>query len=250
MAISKEGRFSVPADLIVYALVAAGLVFWLRSVLGTRHGEERERPSPFLGSDAEDIAPSNESDEEKPQSAEDQIMALAATPVRNYGVDNKTAENGLIDIAKADKLFDINFFMEGSQDAFAMIVESFAEGDRDMLKQLLSPEVYKAFEGAITEREERKETQATDIHAIRKAFVTDARLEGKMAFITLKFTAEESSVTRNKDGGVIAGDADKTMEMSDIWTFGRDVKSKDPSWLLYETRGGFEDDNDLIPDTH
>ena len=71
-----------------------------------------------------------------------------------------------------------------------------------------------------------------------------------MAYITVKFVAEESSVTRDKDGEIIAGHPDKVSEMQDIWTFGRNIKSKDPSWLLCETRGDFEDDNDLIPDTH
>ena len=240
----------MPADLIVYALVAAGLVFWLRSVLGTRHGEERERHNPFLAGDHEEAAPDTTPLSDEPISAEEQIIALADNPRNNYGVDNKTAENGLLDIAKADKSFDINFFMEGAQDAFAMIVESFAEGDRETLKNLLSDGVYNAFEKAISEREERNETQVTDIHAIRKALVTEARLDDKMALVTVKFTAEETSVTKDKDGEIISGHPEKTVEMHDIWTFGRDVKSKDPSWLVMETRGDFEDDNDLIPDSH
>lgn len=240
----------MPADLFVYALVAAGLVFWLRSVLGTRHGEERERPDPLLSGEGTQSTPENAPARDELLGAEEQIMALADKPRRNYGVDNKTAENALIEIAKIDKSFDIDFFLEGSQDAFAMIVESFAEGDRDTLKNLLGNDVYSAFDGAITERENRKETQVTDIHAIRKATVIAARIEGKMAFITVKFTADETSVTRDENGEIIAGDPDRITKMNDIWTFGRNVKSKDPSWLVYETRGDFEDDNDLIPDTH
>jgi len=240
----------VPADLIVYALVAAGLVFWLRSVLGTRHGEEREHPNPFLAGEQDDIKDQGLAAADRPAGMEENIIALTKEPRRNYGVDNKTAENGLIDISKADKSFDIDFFLEGSQDAFAMIVESFAEGDRDTLKNLLSPQVFEAFEGAITEREKRKETETTDIHAIRKAYVTQARLDGKMAYITVRFTAEETTVTRDENGEVIAGYPDKIVYMNDIWTFGRDIKSKDPSWLVYETRSDIEDDNDRIPDTH
>ena len=240
----------MPADLIVYALVAAGLVFWLRSVLGTRHGEERDRSAPFLsGEEPHDIADSSTSAENPVDNAAEQIAALAAKPRKNYRVDNKTAENGLIAIAEADRNFDVEAFLEGAQDAFVMIVESFAEGDRDTLKNLLSDDVYKAFEGAITDREKRDETQITEIHAIRTANIVFAELNGRSAKVTVKFTAEESSVTRDKDDKIIAGHPDKTTTMHDIWTFGRDVKSKDPSWLLVETRGDFEDDNDLIPDT-
>lgn len=240
----------MPADLIVYALVAAGLVFWLRSVLGTRHGEEREHSNPFLAGEVEERKSQDLGATDQPMGMEENIMALARQPRRNYGVDNKTAENGLIDIAKADKNFDIDFFLEGAQDAFAMIVESFAEGDRETLENLLSPQVYGAFENAITDRESRKEVETTDIHAIRKAYVTAARLDGKMAYITVYFTADETTVTRDELGEVIAGHPDRIVKMSDIWTFGRDIKSKDPAWLVYETRSDIEDDNDRVPNTH
>ncbi len=240
----------MPADLVLYALVAAGLVFWLRSVLGTKHGEER--PSALNGADAKDIinaaAEDQKSDFEGP---EDRIMALAENALKkNYSIGNKTAEIGLIDIAKADRNFDIDGFLVGAQDAFVMIVESFAEGDRDTLKNLLAEDVYVAFEGAITAREDRNETQQTEIHAIRKAEVIEARLEGRRAFVTIKFTADETSVTRDESGDILSGNPDRTTEMRDIWTFGRDVKSREPSWLLIETRGDFEGDNDLIPDSH
>ena len=44
----------MPADLIIYALITAGLIFWLRSILGTKHGEERERNVAFLHGDPEE----------------------------------------------------------------------------------------------------------------------------------------------------------------------------------------------------
>ena len=166
------------------------------------------------------------------------------------GIDNKTAEMGLLDILKTDKNFDIDFFLDGAKDAFVMIVEAFAEGDREMLKELLAPEVYKAFEGAISDREARNESQITDIHAIRKADVIAARTEDKKAFITVKFVADETSVTRDKNDVVTHGHPERITQMKDIWTFGRSMKSKDPSWLVYETRGDFEDDNDILPNTH
>ncbi len=241
----------MPPDLIVYALVAAGLVFWLRSVLGTRHGEEREQPNPFLGSETTDI-PLKNGEGQKPvmHSAEEQIISLAEEPRKNYSVANKTAEIGLIEISKADKAFDIDVFLEGAQDAFVYIVESFAEGDREVLRELLADDVYNAFEGAISQREERKETQSTEIHAVRKAEVIDAKMEGKDAKITVRFVAQENSVTRDEDGNIITGNPDRNTEIIDIWTFGRPVKSKNPTWALVETRGDFEGDNDLIPDTH
>jgi predicted lipid-binding transport protein (Tim44 family) len=240
----------VPADLIVYALVAAGLVLWLRNILGTRDGDEPQRPSPLATQ--LDARPDRMGDlayraEEPPASAEDQIRRLAENPVKGMSVANKTAETGLLDISELDRNFDINFFLEGAQEAFIMIVEGFSKGDRETLKELLQDNVYRAFDQVITEREARGETKQTDIHALRKADIIEASIKGKMAFITVRFTAEETSVTRNASGDIIEGHPDKTAQMIDVWTFGREIKSRNPAWLVYETRGGFEDDNQHVP---
>jgi len=239
----------VPADLIVYALVAAGLVFWLRSILGTRHGDEQERSNPYA---TENISDNNSSDApyiagQQPMSEEDRIRELASQPKSNLSVENKTAENGLLDISKSDKKFEITQFLNGAQDAFALIVESFAQGDKETLQNLLVEDVYKAFESAVNERKKRGETSITEIHAIKKAEVMAARIEGKKAFITMCFTADETSVTRDSEGEIISGHPDKVTQMRDVWTFGREINSKNPAWLVYETRDDLEDDNTTIP---
>jgi predicted lipid-binding transport protein (Tim44 family) len=241
----------VPIDLILYALIAAGLVFWLRSVLGTRHGEERERPNPYIKIEiltAEEAAALGDGPESL--SAPERIERLAQNPGPVNSIADKTAENGLLEIAAIDKNFDIDFFLQGAQDAFAIIVEAYAAGDRETLKGLLSPGVYTAFDGGIAAREERKETQVTDIHAIRKAEIVAAKREDRMAFVTLRIVADESSITRDAQGAVIFGSLEKITQTKDIWTFGRDLKSKDPTWLVYETRTDIGDNYESTPTTH
>lgn len=241
----------MPADIFVYAIVAAGLVFWLRSILGTRHGEERERPSAYNAPDGPidgtaEVVPG----EEKIMSAQDRIIELAKTPASNMAVDNKSAENGLIDISKADKSFDIKDFLTNAQDAFAIVVEAFANNDRDTLKDLLNEDVYAAFDGAISAREKAGETVVAEILSIKEAKVLSATLNNKAALVTLRFVATESRVTKDKADEIIDGHPDKISEMIDIWTFGRDIKSKDPRWFVMETRSDDPDDNDFVPDTH
>lgn len=242
----------MPADLIVYALVAAGLVFWLKNILGTRHGDERERPDPFAA--APDDVPSAQEgamhDAPHGLSAEESIRDLAAQPTSTLSVENKTAENGLLDISRADKNFDIAFFLEAAQDVFVMVVEGFGKGDRNVLKDLLGDNVYNAFDGALSEREKTGETLENEIQAIRKAEVIDAGLKGKKAVITVRFLADEISVTRDADGEILSGHPDKVSAMRDVWVFARDVKSRDPRWLVIETRGDFDEDNETIPNTH
>lgn len=242
----------MPADLIVYALVAAGLVFWLRSILGTRHGDERQRPDPFTVNpeDAPKNAEANKFDEPQAPSAHEQIIELAENPKGAFSVDNKTAEYGLLEIARSYKSFDVTFFLQAAQDVFALVVEGFGKGDRALLKDLLGDEVYKAFDTAITEREKTGQKLENEIQAIRKAQIINAKLDGKKAVITVRFVATQTSVTRDKDDKIIEGNPDKVTEMRDVWTFARDIKSKDPRWFVTETRGDFDEDNDTIPNTH
>ncbi|MGQ0528015.1 MAG: Tim44/TimA family putative adaptor protein [Alphaproteobacteria bacterium] len=234
------------ADLIIYAVIAAGLIFWLRGILGTRHGDERERPSPFT---ARPEMPGTPPSVAAATTLEEKYADLGRNKDRVGIIENKTAENALLDIAKLDKSFDIDFFLQAAQDSFVMIVEAFSAGDRETLRDLLTDTVYKIFDGAITAREQTGEKQFTEIQAVRKAEVIEAKLQGKTAFVTLRFRADEVSWTKNIAGDIIAGHEARTTEMRDIWTFTRDLRGKDPRWLISETRGGFEGDNDLVPNS-
>ena len=235
--------------LILYALVAAGLVFWLRSLLGTRSGDERERPNPFT-------APPPETKVAAAAQIDDGVTSLPlaedrpALP-RNVSIASDSVENVLLDLARQDSDFDLARFSMGAQDAFALIVESFASGDRDTLKNLLEPQVYDAFNQALVAREDRGETMNTEIHAVRKAEILDAKIDGRVAHVTIRFIADETCVIRAKDGSIISGDPDRITEMNDIWTFSRMVRSRDPRWLLHETRDGdvSEDHKTPVPDT-
>jgi predicted lipid-binding transport protein (Tim44 family) len=224
----------VPADIILYALIAAGLVFWLKSLLGTKHGEERERQNPFTAAPVETA----KRDQAAVIDAEEIIETGFNMLPRGASIENKTAELALEDLAKRDKNFDLAQFITNAQDAFALIVESFAKGDREMLKDLLSDKVYASFDAALTDRDSKGETVETEVHAIRKADVTEVRIEGNTASVTIRFTVDETCVIRNKDGIVLGGDPDRITEMKDVWTFARDIKSKDPRWLVTETRDG------------
>lgn len=237
-------------DLIVYALVAAGLVLWLRNILGTRNGDERERPNPFARETAETNRDAAHPGVVRPATPQEKIEQLAANPASVMAVENKTAEKGLLELSKLDKTFDIKFFLEGAQEAFIMIVEAFARGDREMLRDLLADPVYKTFESAIAQRETRSETMVTEIMAVRKTRVTRVEIQGRMAYITVLFEAEETSIVKDKTGTVVSGHADRAVPMRDVWTFGRDIRARDPRWLVYQTSGDAEGDNDTIPNTH
>lgn len=230
----------MPVDLLIYIIVAAVLVIWLRNTLGTRHGEERQRPNPLA-------------EQEKP-AAEQRGRILDITdsvsildePVSVFqGLDlaDKSVEDGLKEIMRTDRGFDPHRFVVGAKDAFPLIVEAFADGDVATLQDLLAPPVFRAFEEAIESRAALGETVKTEIHSVRKATLADARIVERMAYIKIRFTADETCVIRDRDGKITSGNPDRVTEMTDVWTFGRDTRSKDPTWLLYET-------SDDVPEDH
>ena len=233
----------MPADILIYALVAAGLVFWLRNILGTRHGDERQRPNPFTPRTEDD--PATRADPAAALHGGDVPSADAAPdPLALPGTLRAeiaaTATAGLSDILRADRNFELAPFIGGAQDAFVMIVEAFAAGDRELLKSLLNKDLYRAFDDAISAREKAGEKMETEIHAIRKTEVIEAAMRDRMAVLTLRFVADETVVVRDGEGNILSGHPDRVSETIDVWTFGRDVKSKDPTWFLLATREGDE----------
>ncbi|MFN3826336.1 MAG: Tim44/TimA family putative adaptor protein [Micavibrio sp.] len=244
----------MPADLLIYAIVAAGLVFWLRNILGTRHGDERDRPNPFTRPPEEVNRP--QATREQPAMADTGMgIAPGFAPETPLVLDKNMAlaagvEASLREIAKVDRTFDPLSFLRGAQDAFVMIVEAFARGDRDTLKPLLAEPVYKAFLGVITERENTGQKASVEIHAIRKLEIVSARLERRDAFVTVRFVADETNVLRDAADMIIHGNPDRVTETIDIWTFVRDTRSREPGWLLIETNDedAKQQDHKTVPD--
>lgn len=233
----------MPIDIILYAIIAVFLGLWLRNVLGTRHGDEKQRPNPFVQNPANDA---QNSDTPKDITSQSEILTDGPRPQKagfnplnpqpHPMVDNKTAENGLIDISKASQDFELDDFLSKAQTAFKLIVESFADGDKATLKDLLAPGVYSAFEGAIDAREKSGEEVTTKVLEIKENKVIDARLKGQDAFITIQFTADEDYLITDKKGKVLAGEEGKITTMTDVWVFSKDVSSDDPRWFVVETR--------------
>ena len=147
-------------------------------------------------------------------------------------------ETSLDAIVKADPGFDLKHFIAGGRQAYEMIVTAYAEGDRRALKNLLSRDVYEGFEQAIRERETRGETSETRFVSIDKSDVTGAELRGQTAHVTVRFVSQLVSVTRDRNGNVIDGNAEKVTDVTDVWTFARDLSSRDPNWKLVATEAG------------
>ena len=113
----------------------------------------------------------------------------------------------------------------------------FAAGDRVQLRALLDDDTYRSFETAIAAREAAGETQRSEIRSIQQVGVEDASLDGAVAHITVRFVSDQVAETLSRDGKPVAG-ADAVAELTDLWTFSRDLSQTDPAWRLTAARSG------------
>jgi predicted lipid-binding transport protein (Tim44 family) len=227
---------------IIFLALAVFIFLRLRSVLGQRTGRERPPYDPYAPRDAVRGATNDNVVTLPGRTAETaQKPAEATEPAERWkGIAEagSTIAVGLDAIASEDPGFDAKHFVAGARAAYEMIVMAYAEGDRRSLKNLLSKEVYEGFETAIREREARGETVETRFVAIDKSDITAAEMRAKTAQVTLRFISQLISVTRDKAGNVIDGNPEKVTEVTDVWTFARDISSRDPNWKLVATEAG------------
>jgi predicted lipid-binding transport protein (Tim44 family) len=144
---------------------------------------------------------------------------------------------GLMDIKLADRAFETDHFISGARSAYEMIVTAFARGERAQLRPLLGDEVYAAFDQVIAGREQRKEEIAYTFVGFKDVKIVHAALKGRSAEITLAFGAQFISATTDANAAVIEGNSKTVRDVTDVWTFARDVRARDPNWLLIATSG-------------
>lgn len=221
-------------DIIILAMVAGFIVLRLRSVLGRRTGHEPtrdSRPEEGFARGAANSADNvvtlpNTGQRRNRENALDIEPAFQGTPM----------EAGLVQIKMADPTFSVAQFLEGAAKAFEMIVAAYARNDTDTLKPLLSSEVYARFASAIQEREERGETMETELVVVKPPKAEAITADGARASIDVRFQSEQVNVIKNSAGEVIDGDREHVESVTDIWTFARDLSSRDPNWVLVATR--------------
>lgn len=240
-------------DLItlISLIVAAVAIFKLRSVLGHRTDEDdnrverlraREREAqkaPEAGTGQVITLPQRSRDENAPAIVgEPEVDAEAR--IKAFATNDPQVTDGLLRIAKLDPALDPEEFLKGASMAYEMIVSAFADGDRKALKELLSREVYDGFVEAIGEREKRGEKIDQQFVGIKRAEIVDADVQKGTALISVRFVSELITAILDRGGEVIGGDTQRITEVTDIWTFSRDVSTararNNPNWLLEETQ--------------
>ena len=192
-------------ELVILAAVAAVVLFQLYAVLGRRVGRQ-----------AEDLA----------QAPAGPSTREPATPATS-GVTEPAALTGLAALRARDPSFDVARFMQGARQAFTMVIKAFAAGDRNTLKPLLAPEVMTTFEAEIVRRESEGRSENVEFLQEPRADLESLGVIGDLAKASVRFLAEFRSRSKGPEGEAV--DDRRTAE---VWTFQRNLTSRDPNWTL------------------
>ena len=226
---------------IIFLALAVFIFLRLRNVLGQRTGRERRPPyDPYSAREPVRTSPADKVVvlPGRPEPAPMPIEPLPGDRWKGVADAGSPLASGLDAIVAVDRSFDVKHFLAGARAAYEMIVTAFAAGDRRTLRGLLSREVYDGFEAAISEREKRGETVESRFVSIDSAEIAAAEMRGRNAQVTVRFHSKLISATRDKNGNVIDGSAERVSDVTDVWTFARDVSARDPNWKLIATEAG------------
>jgi predicted lipid-binding transport protein (Tim44 family) len=198
-------------ELIILAAIAVFVISRLYAVLGTKTGTEQ--PARRFNKDAVTRRPEPQEDDAAPADSDERPRIRAAF--------TGPAASGLEAIATVDAQFNPEEFTKGARKAYELIVNAFADGDRDALRALVDDDVFEVYTQAIADRE-KAGTEPMRLARLRSARIVEASLDAtKMARVGVSFESELS-------------DGDAMRSAKEIWTFKRLTTSQDPNWLLDE----------------
>ena len=185
-------------DIIIFAAIAGFIIYRLRSVLGKRTGYQKDNT---------DHKPRYNKEEEQESK---QIPSL---------LDNQTK---LENVYKKINNFDHKQFLDGAKKAFEIIITAFNNGDKKTLKNLVSNDVYTAFEKAIDDNINNPSAQ---FYSLVIEGVEDAKVENNIISISVNFVSEQ----------MLNDDEGKIIKNKDTWTFEKPTNSSSPKWVLTQT---------------
>lgn len=225
-------------EIIIFGIIAGILIARLNSVLGQKNdGDEmrgsgrftRDNQNPEAGGQDQQAAgadgnviPMPGRGEFSPPEGDDDLPVSVAAQIER--------------VQRIDGNFDEDHFNEGAKAAFPMIVEGFAAGNKELLRDLLDDGIYQDFAAAIDDREQSGETMTTEIKAVHDVGIIEAKVNNRMLEVTVRIISDQVNELTRKQAANEGNNAEPaTVEITDIWTFARPVGSNNPNWNLIET---------------
>ena len=205
-------QFSLPfLDIIIFAIIAIFLVYRLKNILG-QNSEGNEQ--------------NNQIDIGKKE---------FSNVVKLGHLDSDKTKVGKSSISKIDPTFNEEEFLNGSQNFFYMVINSFVKGNLKDIVNYIDNKLIKSFQMVIDERLKEGESLKIEILKTKSIKIQDVKELKNFLRLSVLFETEQIKVLQDKKGKVIDGDPKKSILVKDLWTFEKEIKSKDMNWKLVET---------------
>ena len=188
-------------DIILLAAIAGFIILRLRSILGKKTGHEGKNITVF----------------------EEKNYSQFKPQVKNESIIKDSLEDS-----------EKKQFLKGAEIAYESILTSFAKGEKEELRKLLTKNIFNNFEQAIDHRnKENIKSELTFISFKETKIEKFERIKNEF-FSTVKIVCEIISVKKDKNETIIEGDPDKIKTVTDYWKFSKSASSKNPNWFLAE----------------
>ena len=207
-------QLSLPyIDIIIFAIIAIFLVYRLKSILG-QNSDGNEQNNRI------DIGKKNFSN----------VIKLGNKQIDKH--ENITDKDT---IYKYDPTFNEKEFLNGAQNFFEMVIDSFVKGDLKNIEMYIDDKVIKNFNLVIKERLQEEETLKISIVKMISIHIKDVKKIKNFLRISVLFETEQIKVLKDNKGKIIDGDEKNSILVKDLWTFEKKIQSKDLNWILVET---------------
>ena len=214
-------------DIIFFVLVAAILILRLRSVLGRKTGNEKRPKDIFMYQDTTLGTDKKKSIKSK---FHDKLF---------IGKENNLNKNTALEkICYFDKNFSTKKFLLGAKNAFQTIIQSYAKGEINKIKHLLSTNVFSTFSKEVISRAKKKYILEHSLISLKSAGIEKINVKSSIADIAVKFVSEQVNLLKNKKGKILKGNDEYIENHTNYWTFSKDLKSSNPNWKLVLTKAG------------
>ena len=187
-------------DIILLAMIAGFIFLRLRGILGKRSG--------FDGKSA-------------PQFQE---------ILKNINQETKNNQNENFDLEAQKE------FLKGAQIAYETIITDFSDNDNKLIKSkpLLSKKIHDQFNLALKVRNDEGHFAEITFIGVNSADIKEHKKTNSILKVTVDFVGEVITCIKDNNKKIISGDPDKIKKIYDTWVFSRDLKSKNPNWLLVD----------------
>ena len=178
-------------DIILLAMIAGFIILRLRNILGRKTGHQDKIYSEFSEKKFERFKKIEEKEVKKP----------------SIEFDTKGKKQ----------------FLKGAEIAYETIITSFAKGDKESLKNLLTERMQANFSSAIEDRNSKKIKSELTFIGIKSSAIQKFEKTAEALFFTVKFVSEIISVKKDGDNKIIEGDPNKIKTVIDHWKFTKKI---------------------------